>query len=182
MKYLIISDIHGCYRSLDRALNYFEQLKCDKLIILGDILYHGPRNPIPDGYAPQLVFERLNSMKDKIIAVRGNCDAEVDQMVLDFDCSKDYRVVLNGEDLIFLTHGHIFNPQVLPGMQDYHIFMYGHTHIYELRKHNDIIILNPGSITLPKGGNPPTFAVCDGDNISIRSLDQGEELLSMHNA
>ena len=173
MKYLIISDIHGSSERLKLVMEKYHSLNCDKIILLGDILYHGPRNPLPIGYNPKEVFDILNTYKDKIIAVRGNCDAEVDQWVLEFPMMCDYTMIYEKERQMFLTHGHIFNPERLPVLLEKNaIFLYGHTHIYELYKKDDLTICNPGSISLPKNGNPPSFAVMD-DNLDIKLYELG---------
>ena len=140
MKYLIISDIHGSSSALKKALDYYKPLNCDKIIILGDILYHGPRNPLPEGYNPKKTFELLNEWKDKIIAIRGNCDAEVDQWVLDFPMMSDYSVIYEDGREIYLTHGHHANPQNIPPLDSNAIFLYGHTHIFELYEKDGITI------------------------------------------
>ncbi len=175
MRYLIISDIHGSAAALKAALAYFRLHRCDKLLILGDILYHGPRNAIPEGYAPLEVADMLNAMREQIVAVRGNCEAEVDQMVLQFDCSADYQVVHDLGHAFFLTHGHLYSPSSHPLRTTKDIFMSGHTHLYELRKDEQgLIIVNPGSITLPKGGNAATFALLTPEEITIRTVDEDQ--------
>ena len=171
MRYLILSDIHGSATALKAALSYFELHKCDKLLILGDILYHGPRNVIPLGYAPLEVAEILNAMRNQIVAVRGNCEAEVDQMVLKFDCSSDYQLFHDFGYTFFLTHGHLHTPASHPSLPSQSIFMSGHTHLFELHKdERGTIILNPGSITIPKGGNVATYALMTPEEVSIRTV------------
>lgn len=179
MKYLIISDIHGASAPVKKALFYFNELHCDKLIILGDILYHGPRNPIPSDYNPQEVVALLNSLKEQIIAVRGNCEAEVDQMLLQFPCMSDYGMIVDNDRTIFATHGHLFNPTQLPALPKDSLFLYGHTHLWELEKRVDFTVCNPGSITLPKENRPATFAVYEDGVLSVRTLEENLILQSI---
>lgn len=171
MRYLIISDIHGSLTALDAVLPYFEQLKCNYILLLGDILYHGPRNPLPEGYAPKEVADRLNKYADKIIAVRGNCDCEVDQMVLRFPCQGSYTTLFDNDAMLFLTHGHLYTPHNMPHISDISLFLYGHTHRWELTRNDEgIWICNPGSISLPKDNRPATFAVYDNGTIIVYTL------------
>ena len=170
MTYMIISDIHGSEIALKRALDQYERLGCNGLIILGDVLYHGPRNPLPEGHNPKGVAELLNQYSTEIIAVRGNCEAEVDQMVLDFPCMSDYVLILDNDYRIFATHGHIYNPNQLPKAFSEGIFLFGHTHLWELRIDKNMMICNPGSIALPKEGRLPTFAIYSGGKIVMYTL------------
>lgn len=175
MKYMIISDIHGSEIALEKALNRFEQLGCDYLMIGGDVLNYGPRNPIPAGLNPQGVAKKLNRINKKIIAVRGNCESEVDQMLLDFPCMSDYALIADEGVRIFLTHGHIYNPANMP-KGDIDILICGHSHLWRIEKVGNTICCNVGSITLPKGGNPATFGIYENKTLSILSLEQGEIL------
>ena len=173
MKYLVVSDIHGCKPALDKVLSFYRDGGYDMMLILGDILNYGPRNGVPEGLDAMAICESLNSMASDIVAIRGNCDSEVDQMLLDFpimsDCS---TVVLQDGKRCFLTHGHIFSPEKLPstGMD---VFFSGHTHLWKLeREENGRIICNTGSITFPKGGNLPTFATIEEEgSVCVRSLE-----------
>lgn len=170
MKYIIASDIHGSFYYAEKLVNEFKKSGADKLILLGDILYHGPRNDLPEGYAPKKVIPLLNDIGDKICCVRGNCEAEVDQMVLSFPCMSDYALLhLNGKD-IFITHGHIFSPENMPNIKG-GIFASGHTHIPVLKKENGIIILNPGSVSIPKGGFANSYAVFDEQTLIVKDFD-----------
>ena len=126
MKYLLVSDIHGCLPTLERVLHFFDQGHYDMLCILGDILNYGPRNRIPEGIDPKGIVERLNAMKDRIIAIRGNCDAEVDQMLLEFPIMADYALVVDNGRRLFLTHGHVYNEQNRPTLA-HDIFVYGNS-------------------------------------------------------
>ncbi len=171
MKYLLVSDIHGCLPTLQRVLDFYDRENYDMLFILGDILNYGPRNRIPEGIDPKGIVELLNARKDSIVAVRGNCDAEVDQMLLDFPIMADYALVVDGTRRIFLTHGHVYNEQNRPCLSN-DIFCYGHTHLWKLEKDTDgRVVCNLGSITFPKGGNEPTFATYDNGTLRVRSMD-----------
>ena len=134
MKYLIVSDIHGSYESSNIIVDKFNKHNCDKILILGDILYHGPRNDLPDNYNPKKVIATLNPISDKIIAVRGNCEAEVDQMVLPFSCMADSNLLIADDKRVFITHGHVWSYDKHPENLD--VFMQGHTHIPILKKEN----------------------------------------------
>lgn len=171
MKYLLFSDIHGCLPALQRALDFFEAQKCDMMCILGDIINYGPRNRIPEGIDPKGIVERLNNLADKIIAVRGNCDAEVDQMLLDFPIMETYTLLVDGGKRYLLTHGHIYNKENMP-KGPYDAIIYGHSHLWEL-SHNaeGKAICNTGSITFPKGGNPPTLATLEDGKFTMYNLD-----------
>lgn len=170
MKYLIISDIHGNVNSIRKIAEIYSKGDFDGMIILGDILYHGPRNPITNGYNPKEVAEILNEFKDEITAVRGNCEAEVDQAMLKFPCMSDYAIINDNGRTIFATHGHIWNPEKLPNLPNNSYFLYGHTHLYKLENIDNITICNPGSITLPKENRKPTFAVYNNGEIEITEL------------
>ena len=175
MKLFVISDIHGSAYYCREVIEKFEKSGADRLILLGDLLYHGPRNDLPKEYAPKEVTAMLNALKTKIWAVRGNCEAEVDQMVLEFPVMADYAIlVLNGHT-IFATHGHLFNEEVLPPIGDGDVILHGHTHLLKAEKLEKDGIhfyhLNPGSTSLPKGGNPNTYAMLDGDVFTIYDFD-----------
>lgn len=176
MKYLIFSDIHGSQTSCQKVVSFFEKLSCDKIIILGDVLYHGPRNPLPQGHNPKGVIEILNSYADKIFCCRGNCDAEVDQMVLNFQVLSDFVQLFDDRLEIFCSHGHVYAPVLndgnkpagcetaskSPKFQGSGIFFYGHTHVSVLEKNQaGVVVCNPGSISLPKGGTQAGFAVLE---------------------
>lgn len=167
MKILFLSDIHGVPSTLEAALNKAGVLGFDKIVLLGDLLYHGPRNGVPDFYDPVKVANILNGLKDKIIAVRGNCDAEVDQMMVDFPIMEDYRVLEADGEKFFLTHGHLFNEYKLPPLGMGTVLCHGHTHIAENKLLQcGLRIFNPGSISLPKGGQERQFGYWDGVRFS----------------
>lgn len=171
MKLMFISDIHGSYLYAKKAIETYQKEKADKLIILGDILYHGPRNDLPEGYGPKQVIPLLNEYKKEIIAVRGNCDAEVDQMVLDFPIRGDYATIDVDGHHFFLTHGHLFDEDNLPSLNEGDIFAYGHIHKPVAKIMNGIYIINPSSISLPKEGNN-SYGIYENDVFVIKEFDQ----------
>ena len=162
MKILIASDIHGSAYWCARLMELAEREQPDRLILLGDILYHGPRNDLPREYAPKRVITMLEQWKDKILCVRGNCEAEVDQMVLDFPCLAEYSVLMADGKTFYLTHGHHKNPQDLPKLSEGSIFLYGHTHVKFDQVINGIRCLNPGSVSIPKDGSNSCMVYEDG--------------------
>lgn len=170
MKYLIVSDIHGSLPRLEQVLDFFEREKMDMLLILGDILNYGPRNGVPEGLDAPGIAERLNALADRIIAVRGNCDSEVDQMLLHFPILSDYAMIVDDGIRFFLTHGHIYNKVKMPEVKT-EVLLYGHTHMQEIVHCDDRIVCNTGSITFPKGDNPPTFATYADGKLALRLLD-----------
>lgn len=150
MKFLIASDLHGSAHWCRQLLNAFEREHADRLLLLGDILYHGPRNDLPEEYAPKQVIVLLSPLASRILCVRGNCDTEVDQMVLPFPIMADYAVMPVGERLMYLTHGHHFNEQHLPPLQPGDVLLYGHTHVPVCYEVASCMCLNPGSVSMPK--------------------------------
>ncbi len=172
MKMLIASDIHGDLDSAKRVIDAYKHHGCDKLVLLGDLLYHGPRNNLPSTYSPKEVIELLNSHREKILAVRGNCDTEVDQMVLSFPILAEYAYIsVDGLD-IFATHGHKFNTVDMPPLKTGDILLHGHTHVLKFEEFgNGNTYVNPGSIALPKEGNPRTYMVYQDRCFTIYDLD-----------
>ncbi len=171
MKYMFASDIHGSAYYCRKTLEVFRQSGADRLILLGDLLYHGPRNDLPKEYDPKAVIALLNEYRDQIYAVRGNCDAEVDQMVLEFPIMADYAVlVLNGKTF-FATHGHLFDQDHLPPMKAGDILIHGHIHLPVAETMGDKYLLNPGSTSLPKGGNKNSYGMLDEDMFRIYDFD-----------
>ena len=150
MKFMIASDLHGSAYYTRQLLDAFRREQADRLILLGDLLYHGPRNDLPEGYAPKEVITLLNDVSEKLLCVRGNCDTEVDQMVLPFPILADYAVLPVGQRLMYCTHGHHFNVSALPPMQKGDILIYGHTHVPLKDVNDDRVCLNPGSVSIPK--------------------------------
>ena len=153
MKLVIASDIHGSAYWCEKLCQLVESEKPDRLILLGDLLYHGPRNDLPRGYAPKQVIPMLSQYKDIILAVRGNCEAEVDQMVLPFPCMADFSQLYADGVTLYLTHGHHHNPGNLPPLPEGTVFLSGHTHVKIDELHNGIRFLNPGSVSIPKDGS-----------------------------
>lgn len=171
MKYMFASDIHGSAYYCRRMCEAYRQSGAERLILLGDLLYHGPRNDLPKDYAPKEVIAMLNEQKQEILAVRGNCEAEVDQMVLEFPVMADYAVlVLNGLTF-FATHGHVFDQDHMPPLKAGDILIHGHTHLLKAERQGQHYILNPGSVSIPKGGNPPTYAVLEDTVFRILDFD-----------
>ncbi len=150
MKLMIASDIHGSAFYCDKMLEAYQSEATDRLLLLGDLLYHGPRNELPRDYAPKRVIEALNGFKNDILCVRGNCEAEVDQMVLEFPVLADYALISAGEVTIFATHGHKWNENNLPPLKKGDILLNGHTHIPKCTVHENYIYMNPGSVSIPK--------------------------------
>lgn len=174
MKYLVVSDIHGALSGAEAILKAKEHHQIKNILCLGDILYHGPRNDLPEDYAPKKVIPIMNGLKNNIICVRGNCEAEVDQMVLEFPCMADYNIVPFDDHKVFMTHGHIYSPNNLPTLLENDCFLSGHTHIPTAKKENDIFLLNPGSISLPKEDHPRTYAVLTDTDFTVYTLEQKE--------
>ena len=174
MKFLIASDIHGSAYYCDLLLKAIATEKADRVLILGDILYHGPRNDLPECYAPKKVIEMLNPLKDKLLCVRGNCDTEVDQMVLDFPILADYSVIPVGDRLIYATHGHNFNENNLPPISKGDILLNGHTHVSKCVEHSDFIYINPGSVSIPKEDTPHSFMTLKEGKFLWKNLETME--------
>ena len=171
MKLLIASDIHGDLESAKLVTEVFENEKCDKILLLGDLLYHGPRNDLPKTYAPKAVIELLNSYKDRILTVRGNCDTEVDQMVLSFPILADYAFLSLDGLSVFATHGHHFNTQTPPALREGEILLHGHTHVLKCEEFGSRnTYLNPGSIALPKEGNPRTYMIYENKTFTVKDI------------
>jgi len=172
MKLLIASDIHGDLDSMKRVLSAYEREGADKLLLLGDLLYHGPRNDLPPTYAPKAVIELLNQNKNNILTVRGNCDTEVDQMVLDFPILADYIYLPIDSLAIFATHGHHHNTATPPALREGEILLHGHTHVLKIEEFgNGNWYINPGSAALPKENNPRTYMIYESRRFTIKDLD-----------
>lgn len=169
MNTLIISDIHGSHQRLQEVLA--TPLPYDQIILVGDSLYHGPRNPILNDYNPQAVADLLNAVTVPILAVRGNCDAEVDQMLLNFPMMQDYTLTQLNNKKIYITHGHLVDPNTFGPQSNADIFVSGHTHIPVLEISGNTLMFNPGSIALPKGGHPNSYGYLSDSSISILTLD-----------
>ena len=171
MKLLIASDIHGSAYWCRKLLEVYQQEQPDKLVLLGDILYHGPRNDLPREYAPKAVIALLSPLAEKILCVRGNCEAEVDQMVLPFPCMAPYSQLLVEGKTFYLTHGHHENPRNLPRLNPGDVFLSGHTHVKEDIQVEGVRCLNPGSMSIPKDGSHSCL-VYDKGEFSFRILEE----------
>ncbi|MDZ7324669.1 phosphodiesterase [Kosakonia sacchari] len=171
MKLMFASDIHGSLPATECVLERFAQSDARWLVILGDVLNHGPRNALPEGYAPAQVADRLNEQASRIIAVRGNCDSEVDQMLLTFPITAPWQQVLLPECRLFLTHGHLFGPDDEPSLAAGDVLVYGHTHIPVAEKRGDIFHFNPGSVSIPKGGFAASYGMLEEDVLRVITLN-----------
>lgn len=172
---MIASDIHGSEYYCRKMLECYDKEQADRLVLLGDLLYHGPRNDLPRDYHPKAVIHLLNQRSDQILCVRGNCEAEVDQMVLEFPVMADYAIFFLDSRMVFVTHGHLFNEQNLPSLQSGDILLHGHTHIWAAERKSGYIYLNPGSVSIPKNGNVPTYMIYENHCFIIKDL-QGTQI------
>ena len=163
MKIMIASDIHGSAKYCGLLLEAFKKENADRLILLGDILYHGPRNDLPEEYNPKEVIRLLNENRNRIYAVRGNCEAEVDQMVLDFPVMADYMLIPVGNRMVFATHGHIYNKENLPPMNKGDILLTGHTHVMVCEEMPDYVYMNPGSVSIPKEDSTRGYIILENE-------------------
>lgn len=170
MKLMLASDIHGSAYYAEKMKAAYERENADKLALLGDLLYHGPRNDLPRDYAPKKVIEILNGMKNELLCVRGNCDTEVDQMVLDFPILADYAVIYDGDKTLYLTHGHIFNPQNPPKLNKGDYLVNGHTHIPANEYMGDFTYINPGSVSIPKNGSGHSYMIYENGEFTLKEL------------
>lgn len=179
MKWMIASDLHGSERWCRALLDAFRREGADRMLLLGDVLYHGPRNDLPEGYDPRAVIGLLNEQADRIYCVRGNCDAEVDQMVLRFPILADYLLLPVGERLIFATHGHVYNETNLPPLRPGDVLLHGHTHVAACEAREGFIYCNPGSVALPKGGAAPGYMTLKDSVLTWKTLADGAVLRAM---
>ena len=172
MKWMIASDLHGSAYYCRKMLEAFEREGADRLFLLGDLLYHGPRNDLPREYAPKEIIPLLNGKKEKLFCVRGNCDAEVDQMVLEFPVLADYAVLPVGQRLIYVTHGHIYHVKNLPPLAPGDVLLHGHTHVpawTEFGQGN--LYLNPGSVSIPKEDSPHSYMTLEENTMQWKELE-----------
>lgn len=177
-KLMIASDIHGDAETTAKLLERYRESGAEKLVLLGDLLYHGPRNDLPGGYAPKKVIELLNGIGDEILTVRGNCDTEVDQMVLTFPILADYAYISVDGLSIFATHGHNFNTEKRPPLRRGEILLHGHTHVPVATPFgNENYYINPGSVSIPKENSPKSYILYENRHFSFRTLE-GEEYKS----
>ncbi len=195
MKLMIASDVHGSSYYCRLMTEAFHRERADRLLLLGDLLYHGPRNDLPRDYAPKEVIVMLNGMKDKILCVRGNCDTEVDQMVLEFPIMSDYALLWIDGHRIYATHGHKYNDDNLPPLQEGDILLYGHTHVPRCAKHplpaeqplpaayllqsadKGYLSMNPGSVSIPKENSANSYMIMEGREFIWKALENGKEFL-----
>lgn len=161
MKIMIASDIHGSAYYAEKMMEVYRQSGAERLVLLGDLLYHGPRNDLPRDYAPKKVIELLNSAADEILCVRGNCDTEVDQMVLDFPILADYAIIMLGNRLFYLTHGHKYGADNFPNVKRGDGIIQGHTHVPMYEERDGVLCINPGSVSIPKEGSPHRCLIWD---------------------
>ena len=172
MKWMIASDLHGSAYYCRKMLEAFEREGADRLFLLGDLLYHGPRNDLPRDYAPKKVIPLLNSLAPRLLCVRGNCDAEVDQMVLNFPVLADYAVLPVGQRLVYVTHGHVFNLNHLPPLAPGDILLHGHTHVPAWTNFGQgSLYLNPGSVSLPKENTAHSYMTLEGNTMQWKELE-----------
>ena len=170
MRLLIASDIHGSSYWCEKLMTAFEEEKADKLLLLGDLLYHGPRNELPKGYDPKKVFEMLNAKKDVILCVRGNCDADVDQMVLEFPITQETLILELDGNLLYATHGHKENEAHPPKITGEYYLLNGHFHVTTFAQKEGFTYVNPGSISLPKDGSGHTYMVYENGVFEVKEL------------
>lgn len=172
MKWMIASDLHGSAYYCREMVKAFEWEGADRLLLLGDLLYHGPRNDLPKDYAPKEVIPMLNQLKPKLCCVRGNCEAEVDQMVLEFPVMADYCILPVGQRLVYATHGHIYNLKNLPLLAPGDILLHGHTHVPAWTEFGEgNLYLNPGSLSIPKENSPHGYMTLEGETFQWKTLD-----------
>ncbi len=172
MKLMIASDIHGSAYYCQQMVEAFEKENPDRLVLLGDILYHGPRNDLPKGYAPKEVIAMLNPLASKILCVRGNCEAEVDQMVLDFPVMADYSLIECDGLTIYATHGHLHDEKNPPKLNKGDVLLCGHTHVPVIREHEDFTYVNPGSISIPKEGSKHSYLILEDGVFRFGELEE----------
>ena len=179
MKLMFASDIHGDFACAEATLGKFRAEGAEKLILLGDLLYHGPRNDLPAGYAPKKVIALLNENKNDLVCVRGNCDTEVDQMVLEFPILADYMLIFERGRRFFITHGHHYNTTTPPLLANGDVLIHGHTHVLTATPFGDgLTYLNPGSVSLPKENNPPSYMIYEDGKFEIKDFE--ENVLASH--
>ncbi len=171
MKWMIASDIHGSAKYCRKLFERFEAERADRLLLLGDLLYHGPRNDEPEGYDTRETTRLLNAYADKLMVVRGNCDAEVDQMVLDFPIMAEYALLDFNGHLLFATHGHVFSPQNLPKLRAGDVLLCGHTHVPACKDVSGITYINPGSVSLPKEASPHSYMIMENGFFTWKDLN-----------
>ena len=173
MKLMIASDIHGSAKWCERMLEAWRQERPERLVLLGDILYHGPRNDLPEDYAPKKVIAMLNAIAPALLCVRGNCEAEVDQMVLDFPVMADYAALFAGGRVLYMTHGHVFNPDHPPRLMPGDALFFGHTHVPCFARRGEAAFVNPGSVSIPKNGSAHGYCTLEDGIVEWKDLWDG---------
>jgi len=171
MKIMVAADIHGSAYYCEKLLKKYKEEACDKLLLLGDILYHGPRNDLPEEYNPKKVLAMLNEMKNEILCVRGNCDTEVDQMVLEFPVLAEYCLLYLDHITIFATHGHKFNKNFMPNLAENEVLLHGHTHVPACEKVGNNMYMNPGSVSIPKENSHHGYMTIEDGRFLWKDLD-----------
>jgi putative phosphoesterase len=170
MKLMFASDLHGSLPATEKVLEIFARSGAQWLVLVGDLLNHGPRNALPEGYNPAKVAEVLNTAAEKIIAVRGNCDSEVDQMLLNFPITAPFAQILLPGQRLFVTHGHLYNPEKLPPLAPHDALIFGHTHLPVAEIRDGIYFFNPGSVSIPKGGFEASYGMLNDDVLTVHTL------------
>lgn len=180
MKLLIASDLHGSAYYARKLVERYSLEKPEKLLFLGDLLYHGPRNDLPRDYAPKEVIPLLNLFKNEILCVRGNCDAEVEEMVLEFPTRAEYALVYVDGLVFYLTHGHIYHEKNPLPMSEGAIFFNGHTHVPAVREHREegYVYMNPGSLAIPKEGSHPSYMIYEDGVFTWKDVETGEAYMT----
>ena len=171
MKWFIASDIHGSEYYCKKMIEAYKREKANKILLLGDVLYHGPRNDLPKDYNPKSVINMLNELKDKILCVRGNCDTEVDQMVLNFPILADYCIISESDRIVYAAHGHNYNEGNLPPLQKGDILLHGHTHIPKCTKYENYTYVNPGSVSIPKENSHHGYMILENGEFTWKDFD-----------
>ena len=171
MKWMIASDIHGSAFYCEQMLSAFLREGADRILLLGDLLYHGPRNDLPQGYAPKEVIAQLSQLKERVFCVRGNCEAEVDQMVLPFPVMADYCLLEQGGHVIFATHGHHYNLDNPPLLKAGDVLLHGHTHVPAKDSYVGFWYLSPGSVAIPKEGSAHSYMTLENGVFTWKDLE-----------
>ena len=174
MKILIASDIHGSARWCEKLIAAYRAEGAQRMLLLGDLLYHGPRNDLPEEYAPKRVIEMLNALRAELLCVRGNCEAEVDQMVLSFPVMADYCALPLGENIVYATHGHVHGEDNPPPLCAGDALLCGHTHVPAFNRHEGFTYVNPGSVSIPKNGSRHSYILFEDGKLSWKDLATGE--------
>ena len=174
MRLMIASDIHGSAYYCKKMLGRYQEEGAERLLLLGDLLYHGPRNDLPREYAPKEVISMLNGAREELLCVRGNCDAEVDQMVLQFPILSESMLLYLDGHLVFATHGHVHNEKNLPPLKAGDVLLHGHTHVQAMEDRGDYVYLNPGSVSIPKNGNENSYMIYENGRFIIKNMEGSE--------